>query len=238
MKIITYFLLFIGILLISCKKNKPVEEPVPFSKRTILFEKFDSANNWTVIPSANDTGCVKIEEGCLKLTFDQTFDNCGCGWVGAKYKNENIYEIGLSTKIGIRILLKKGFFQDISIYRNEGVSQSGVRLLFSSFEIHYNSFSIYLPSRLNGDIHEDSTLNLNLNKLEGKEFEIIYNNGECFAKIDGVKYSSNILTFNYPGYPNVPLSMKFQLGHLPELSPRQDTLYIDEIEVYTWSGEM
>lgn len=231
-------LLFIPFLFFSCKKDKPIE---PFSKRTIYYESFDNPSGWGVVPFGSDT-CVNFEDGLLKLKFDQTFNNCGCAWVAAEYNNQSIYESTFLDKIGIRVKLNKGYFQEIGRYYdtiiNGNHSQPGVMLTNSEFIFRFNSFYIELPNYFNGRVHRDSILNLNLNKLEGKEFEIIYNEGESIFKIDNVKYRSDLFYIDYQSYPNNNLRMKFQLGHLPELSPRKDTLYVDEIEIYTWTGVM
>ena len=37
---------------------------------------------------------------------------------------------------------------------------------------------------------------------------------------------------------NKHLDIEFTIGHQPEFSPRLDPLFIDEIEIYTWQGEL
>lgn len=237
MKLTKIIVLVISLFLISCKHDNPIES---YSKRIIFYENFNNPLGWAVLPYASDTGCVHFKDSMLKLEFDQTLNNCGCAWIAAEFNNPNIYETSFLNKIGVRIKLNKGYFQEIERFYdtiiNGTLSQSGEVILQSKFHLYFNSFWIEFPNYNYGIVHRDSTLNINLNKLIGKEFEIIYDEGNRFLNIDGIDYSADNFFLNYQNHPNHNLYMKFELGHLPEISPRKDTLYVDEIEIYTWTG--
>lgn len=149
-----------------------------------------------------------------------------------------------NTKLGIKIKLNKGFFQDIMRYKNVTdangyVHQTGTTISSSTFRFDIPGLSMQLPNTFNGFIHEDSIFDPNMNKIEGSEFELIYNDGEIIFKIDGITQSSNLVNIQRVTQSGLnEMILQFNLGHQPELSPRLDELFIKEIEVYSWKGKL
>ena len=239
------FFISISILLISCKKEKKQVE-IPFSKELIYSETFRHSSTWTSLPEDTfytpSTECVRIENHILKLTFDQPLPNCGCAWVGAKKTISNLENLP-KDKLGLRIKLNKGYFQHMIRFKNAvdpngHPFKAGSNISESSFSFDSPYIKMTIPNSYNAWFHEDSIVSENFNKLEGIEFEIIYNQGEKILFIDGVKVDSKLAYFQNSNiaYDN-NIIFKFMLGHQPEFSPRLDELYIEELEVYTWKGK-
>jgi len=243
MKNALYFLL-LSISLTSCLKDKgkPVE---PYVKRIIYSETFDTNPNWTQLPSGTvfnpDTNVVRVQNGLLKLTYDQTL--IGCAWIGAKYLQTQPLENSFLDKVDIRVKLNKGYFQDILTYHDTVDAlghpcQSGTRPSFSNLRLDFNCLDVYFPNTNNGIFQRDSVIDYNnANKVIGKEFEIIYDNGKKKYFIDGIEQANDNIFINWQNIVNQPLNIEFDLGHLAFLNPRADELFVDEIEIYTWTGE-
>jgi len=241
------FFFFVIASVISCKKaTVGAALTEDFSKEVIYTETFDDAESWSLLPTDPGypaTNCVQIDNQLLKLRFDQSLNSCGCGWVGAEKSIANTGNFS-SKKLGVRIKLSKGFFQYIMRYHYAtdaygNVHPSGTLTSNSDFRFDIPGLSMRLPNPFNGHIHEDSVFNANLNKLEGTEFELIYNEGERIFKIDGVRQSSSLVNIEPVTQAGLEdMVLQFNLGHQPELSPRLDELFIQEIEVYTWKGKL
>ena len=232
----------IAITLLSCKKEH-TEVEVPYEKETIYKESFANDQTWISLPENSvytpGSECVRIEDHILKLTFDQPLPNCGCAWVGARKSVTNISNIP-KDKLGMRIKLNKGFFQYMS--RNHYIDQfgnsSGIVTSESSFRFDSPGIQMQIANVFRGSYNEDSTVNENLNKIEGVEFVMIYNEGERLFFIDGVKADNNLINISNATITNqIGFDFQFILGHQPEFSPRLDELFIEELEVFTWQGK-
>jgi len=241
------YLLFIivPIILLACKKEE-IENEVPYSRVTIYNETFENDQTWISLPENSvytpGSECVRIEENMLKLTFDQPIQNCGCAWVGAKKSIPNLQNIP-NDKLGVRIKLNKGFFQYMVRYHNSidplgNPSTPGSVISESYFRFNSPSIQMQIANSFNGWFHEDSTVNDDFNRIEGIEFEMIYNNGEKLVYIDGVKVDKSLVNISNATIQNMTgIDFQFTLGHQPEFSPRLDELYIEELEVFTWQGK-
>ena len=233
------------IILLSCKKDKVVVE-IPYSRVSIYQESFADDQTWVKLPenSAYIVGseCVRIQDKILKLSFDQTIPNCGCAWVGAKKSITNLPNIP-KDKLGVRIKLNKGFFQYMVRYTNSidplgNPSTPGTVISNSYFRFNSPGIQMQIASSFNGRFHEDSTVNEDFNRIEGIEFEMIYNEGERILIIDGVKVDNKLVNISNATITNqIGIDFEFTLGHQPEFSPRLDELFIEELEVFTWQGK-
>lgn len=225
----------------GCTKDK-VESIEPYIKHQLYIETFENHGDWIVTPTdpfyQPDTSCVSINDGVLKMIFDQPLENCGCAWVGATLTQSEPLKKYFLQKIGVRIKLKQGYFQYIDrLLATDEVSKTTELLLFSTFDIRINRFSLQFPNTFNKTINQGEQIDLEYNKITGTEFEVIYDEGKKTFLIDGISQNLNKINFDEHSGANQPLSMKFDLGHLPELSPKLEKLIIDEIEVYTWTGD-
>jgi len=172
------FLLLISLALVACKKDEVI--PKPYSKRILYHESFDSNPDWTLLPTVSyfqpDTTCIRVEDGLLKMFFDQTLDNCGCAWVGVNYTNSQSTENFFLKKIGIKVKLNAGYFQNITRYHDTvdvfgHPCQEGELVTYSTFTLDFNSLNIIFPNPYNGIFQRDSLLDLNANKLVGTELK-------------------------------------------------------------------
>jgi hypothetical protein len=233
-------ILFLSISFATCKKDS-VNHTEHYVKQVIYSETFDTDPSWTLLPKEEayhpDTNCIKVEDGQMKMLFDQPLNSCGCAWVGVEHKQENTLVNGFLNKIGIKLILKEGYFQWLS-RAFDTIDGPGAIISSSTFQLSFNSIDVRFPRTLTR-FHRDSVIDFNTkDKLIGKEFEIIYDNGNKTLKIDGIEQPIENVWLNWQNMWNIPLSIEFNLGHLPELSPRMDKLFVDEIEIYTWTGEL
>lgn len=231
-----------AIVLLSCKKDQ-AEVEIPYSRKLIYKEAFENDQTWISLPENSvytpGSECVRIEDHILKLTFDQPLPNCGCAWVGSKKSVTNISNIP-KDKLGIRIKLNKGFFQYMSRYHyiDQNMNTSGIVVSESDFRFNSPGIQMQIANVFKGMYHENSTVSPDFNKIEGVEFEMIYNEGETLFFIDGVKADNKLINISTATITNqVGIDFQFTLGHLPEYSPRLDELYIEELEVFTWQGK-
>ena len=239
-------LILIPFVLFSCKKNEP-EGEVPFSKKVLYTESFADDQTWTFLPENSvytpGVECVRLEDGMLKLTFDDAVPSCGCAWVGAR-KSVNISDVP-KDKLGLRIKLNKGFFQHMVRRKNDTFDQfgnpstSGTVISSSYFLFRSAGVQMEIANSFKGWFMEGTTVNENFNKLEGVEFELIYNEGEKLLFINGVKSDADLVNISGGGtiLNQVGIDFDFNLGHMPEFSPRLDELFIDDLEVFTWNGK-
>ena len=228
------------IVILGCTKN----DTNKFRKKTLLVESFNDSGPWEALPSnygvSTNSDCVKFEDGLLKLSFDQGLQNCGCAWIGAR-RDLSPYDIFERTdKLGMRIKLEKGFFQQITTYKDTVVNgyavQHGAIVLESHLRVRFNDFQITVPHWNYGYIHESIGVNPDLYKIEGQEFEVISDRGQIIFLIDGIQAPSEYVGINQ--MTTLSSYMEFKLGHQPEFSPRLDELFIDELEIYTWDGDL
>lgn len=244
--VMKYILLLISVgIILSCKKDK-VENLIPFKITTIYKESFDDDQSWIRTPEDSSYGvgkeCVRIEDQILKLTFDQQIPNCGCAWIGAKKSIKNLQNIP-NDKLGVRLTLEKGFFQQMVRYSNSvdqfgNLTKSGDVISESSFRFTTPSIQMTIANPFNAGFPADSVVSEDFNRINGVVFEMIYNNGEKIFFIDGVKVDQNLVNISKATITNqVGIDFQFLLGHQPEFSPRLDELYIKELEVFTWQGE-
>lgn len=223
----------------ACRKEK-TESLTPFKERIIYTDNFTDTVGWIPMPYGSyyqpGTECFRIEDNLLKLRFEEATQNCGCAWVGAKKK---VIGLDLPThKIGIRVTVNKGFFQELIRYKQVTPYQTtGTTVIKSKFSMTTPNFSMNLPNALNGFIHEDSVMNFEANKLTGSTFELIYNLGERLFYLDGMKQSIERVNIQKYSTGNSGLNFDLYLGHETELSPMLMELYIEKIEVFTWDGE-
>lgn len=239
------YLILSAILILSCKKDK-VEIDIPYSRVSIYSETFENDQTWISLPENSiytpGSECVRIEDNMLKLTFDQPLQNCGCAWVGAKKSIPTLKKIP-NNKLGVRIKLNKGFFQYMvrqhnSIDQFGNQNKTGTVISESYFRFNSPSIQMQISNSFNGWFHEDSTVNEDFNRIEGIEFEMIYNEGEKILIIDGIKVDNKLVNISNATITNqIGIDFQFTLGHQPEFSPRLDELYIEELEVFTWQGE-
>ncbi len=243
MKNALYFLL-LSIALTTCTKDK-VKLPEPYVKRIIYSETFNTNPNWTPLPSGTifnpDTNVIRVQNGLLKLTYDQTL--IGCAWIGSEYRQTQALDNDFLDKVGVKIKLSEGYFQTLIKYHDTvdvlgHPTREGAFYVTSTFRLRFNSLEVEIPSWEDGWFQRDSVIDVNTkNKLSGKEFEVIYDNGKKTFLIDGVEQSFNKIGLYWQNMSNYPLDIEFDLGHMPELFPRVDKLFVDEIEIYTWTGE-
>lgn len=242
------YLIFILIpsILLSCKKEKvEIEVQTPYSRVSIYEEEFLDDQTWTSLPENSfytpGSECVRIENNTLKLTFDQIIQNCGCAWVGAKKSITDLQDIP-KDKLGVRIKLKKGFFQYMVRYYNStdplgNPSTPGAVISESYFRFNSPNVQMQIANPFTARFHEDSTVSENFNRIDGVEFEMIYNEGVRIFLIDGVKVDNKLINISNSNITyQVGMDFRFELGHQPEFSPRQDELFINELEVFTWEG--
>jgi hypothetical protein len=232
------------LLLSSCSKDQTIET-VSLEEKTIYFENFAINNSWSALPSNSvftpGSNCVRVADGMLKLSFDQTMLNCGCAWVGAT-SQPTVFIDSTLEDIGVRVQLSKGFFQSISVYRDTvdqygNPVQHGATFSHSRLTLDFNAVNIIFPNPYNGRVNFDAVIHEDFNRLEGSLFEVTYRNGEKQLTIDGISFDPDLVYINYSNRQNHPLDLSFDLGHQPELSPRLDELYIDQIEIFTWAPE-
>ncbi|MNY00198.1 hypothetical protein D3C86_1326820 [compost metagenome] len=181
----------------------------------------------------------------LKLSYDQAVSNCGCEWVGAKKSVTGISNIP-KDKLGLRIKLNKGFFQYMVRQESNAFDQfgnpatKGTAVSQSYFTFKTSQVQMQIANTFKGWFMEGTTVNEDFNRIEGVEFELIYNEGEKILFIDGVRSDVNLVNINGGGgtfFDIAGMEFEFNLGHMPEFSPRLDELFIDELEVFTWSGK-
>ncbi|MCB9223564.1 MAG: hypothetical protein R2780_04640 [Crocinitomicaceae bacterium] len=224
------------IILASCSKDKD-----PVYEETVLFsEEFTTVGNWIPTPEQANytpgTNCYRIEDGMLKLTFDHSLNDCGCGWVGAKM-NTTVSNHPNKKNIGVRIKLNQGLFQEVLL----GIpSQSGSAYsneIDSKFQLELGGFNLTIPSSDYGKVPQGNTVNPWLNRYPGKSFEVIHeNNGNVTFTIDGEEFSKKYINCYFFDSESSNLEMEFRLGHQPEFAPRTDQLWVEKIEIYTWDG--
>lgn len=229
----------------SCKKEV-VEGEKPYSRVSIYEEKFEDDQSWVPVPEDSyytpDKECVRVEDNMLKLTFDQEIPNCGCAWVGAKKSITNLESIP-RNRLGIRIKLNRGFFQEMVRYHNSvdpfgNPSTPGHVISESSFHFISPNIQMSFINPFNARFHEDSTVSENFNRIEGVEFVLINNLGETIFIIDGVKVNPKLANISKATITNQEgIDLRFKLGHQPEFSPRLDELFIEELEIFTWKGK-
>jgi hypothetical protein len=139
--------------------------------------------------------------------------------------------------------LNKGFFQYMVRYYNSvdplgNPSTPGTVISNSYFRFSSPSIQMSIANPFTARFHEDSTVSDDFNKIEGIEFELIYNEGERILFIDGVKVDNKLANISKANITNqTGIDFEFTLGHQPEFSPRLDELYIEELEIFTWIGK-
>jgi hypothetical protein len=241
------YIIFIisAVTILSCKKEKG-EEIIPYKRVTIYDESFNDDQSWKSLPENTPyivgSECVRVQNQMLKLSFDQTIPNCGCAWVGAKKSITNLQDLP-TDKLGVRIKLNNGFFQYMVRYTNSidplgNPSTQGSVISQSYFRFNSPGIQMQIANSFNAWFHEDSIVSEDFNKIEGIEFEMIYNKGEKILFIDGLKVDNKLVNISNATITNqIGIDFQFTLGHQPEFSPRLDELYIEELEVFTWQGE-
>ncbi len=236
----------LAIVAVSCKKEESSVE-IPYSQVSLYKESFTDDQTWEFLPENSvytpGSECVRLENGMLKLTFDQGISNCGCAWVGAKKSVTEISNIP-KDKLGLRIKLNKGFFQYMVRQESNSVDQfgnpatSGTVVSNSYFTFKSSGVQMEIVNSLKGWFMEGTTVSEDFNRIDGHEFELIYNEGEKILFIDGVRSDVNLVNISGGTILNqVGMDFQFNLGHQPEFSPRLDELFIEELEVFTWNGK-
>jgi len=232
------FLWLLGFIfiLLSCTKDKAAikEEFEEFEEITLFKETFDSLGNWNALPDGifdPDSSFVRVENGLLKLTFDPS--QYGAAWLGAELIDLTIQEPENLDKIGIRVTLDQGYFQQLTRYEgNSGSIESKSKL-----RLFYNSMWIIMPNFNFGRTHIDSLFDPDAYKVEGILFEFISDEGENIYRVDGLDHPWEEVYFNKHPTSNYSLYLEFTIGHADFLDPRIDNLFIDELEIFTWKGE-
>ncbi len=216
----------------SCRKHDSDDGEGPYTERILYSESFDSWGNWNTTPDTMfdpDETLVGIDDGMLKLTINPM--TYGGGWVGCELEAPDIQEDSVLSRLGFRIYLDSGYFQERSRINAPGfMNQSTLRLL-------YNDVMLRMPHPYYDGVSPDSVFHPDEYRIEGKLFELISDNGTRLYRVDGVDHSLSEVNFYVNGISNYPLNISFVLGHANELDPRIDHLFIDKIEIFTWTGE-
>ncbi len=228
-------LVFLVLVLgLSCGKHDADEVVFDaFEERIIYSESFDSIGNWNALPDGifdPDTDLVSVGDGLLKLTFDPAV--YGAAWLGAELE-PGIQEPTLLSKLGIRITLDQGYFQRLSRWTG---NVGSVRAQ-STLRLDFNGVEIAIPKTSYGSTSTDVPFDPEAFKIEGHVFELLLEDGVRVFMVDGVEHPLDEVYFNVHNMMNKPLSMQFTLGHMEELDPRIDHLFVDRVEVFTWTGD-
>ncbi|MCC6937595.1 MAG: hypothetical protein IT226_05180 [Flavobacteriales bacterium] len=235
----------IGALLVmalsGCRKNGSDDEG-PYTERILFSEPFDHWGSWNALPDGMfdpDTEFVAIEEGLLKLNFDPM--GYGAAWLGCELEALSIQEDSILSRLGIRINLVQGHFQNLTQWHDTVIagqaSQIGAAASTSRLRLYYNDIELWLPDPSYGRTHRDSTFDADAFKIEGSEFELIADRGMKFFRVDGVEHPLSEVNFNVNGISNHSLLIEFDLGHNVAQYPREDQLFVEKVEIYTWTGE-
>jgi hypothetical protein len=219
---------------LSCAKDDAGEMDFePFEERIIYSESFDSLGNWNALPDGifdPDPDLVSVDNGLLKLTFDPAL--YGAAWLGAELE-PGIQEPAILHHLGIRITLDQGYFQRLTRWTG---NVGSVRAQ-STLRLDFNGVEIYIPNPSYGGTSTDVAFEPDAFKIEGYVFELLVEDGNKVFRVDGVEHPLDEVYFNVHNMVNKPLSMQFTLGHMSELDPRVDHLFVDRIEVFTWTGD-
>lgn len=222
------------VMLGSCRKHDSDEGEGPYTERILFSEPFDHWGAWNTTPDTmfdpNET-LVNIEDGMLKLTFNPM--TYGGGWVGCELEAPSIQEDSVLSRLGIRIYLDSGYFQQ----RRRLTGTGGSFMNQSTIRLYYNDVMLLMPDYWYDQASGDSVFNPDEYRIEGKVFELISDNGSRIYRVDGVDHPLSEVNFYVNGVSNYPLFIYFMLGHANELDPRIDHLFIDKIEIFTWTGD-
>ncbi len=167
----------------------------------------------------------------LKLTFNPM--TYGGGWVGCELEAPSIQEDSILSRLGFRIYLDSGYFQN----RTRWTGSVGSSVSTSTMRLYYNDVELYMPNGGYGAFSADSAFNPDEYRVEGRFFELIADKGSRIYRVDGIERPLTGVNFNVNGMSNHWLNIDFVLGHANELDPRIDHLFIDKIEIFTWTGE-
>lgn len=220
------------------------EEECPYTEEILFHEAFDTFGNWESQPNQfgfHADSCIRVENGILKLKYQNGISGCGGTWIGLSIKDTASYRPEFLDKIGVRFSLDSGSFYQVNRWHDTiGVygqpTETGDFPVRSIMTFRYNRIAASFPSFESSRVHRDSVFEVYHNRIEGSRFELIYDEGEFTLFIDEVEYlEENISVSDYWGEP-VYLSIDFNLGHLPELNPRIEGIQISDFEIYTWCG--
>jgi hypothetical protein len=245
MKPVAIFFGFLSIILFGCGKEQSV---IPYTETVLYREGFNEFGAWELQPNQwgfTADSCVRIDNGILKLTYESGVSSCGGTWVGIIIRDSTSFQPDLMDNVGIRIRLNRGHFNRIvryrdSVYPNGSPSRYSVSTPLTSWLfLSYNKFDLSLPGVSDHMyVHEDSAIDLSANRIDGSYFEVIHNKGEWSFFVDGVEHSMEKVGLGANSGISQPLRLEVRLGHQPELNPQLDELFIDDIEIYTWCGDM
>ncbi|MEZ4938813.1 MAG: hypothetical protein R2799_14590 [Crocinitomicaceae bacterium] len=227
-------LLFISSILISCNKGK-------FIKTTLFIEEFnDNSKGWYSKPDSNilssSSGCIKIEDGQLKMHFERGLgiSNCGGGWLELELSDSALNKVEYFDKIGIKVKLSNGFFQHVNkIDSISGPNTYSHTLKYSKLRFYCGGHRIDFPSKVLVD-----SLLPDENKFQGSEFVLLsFPNGsmnKLYINSEEVNYYWDLL---YSSVNQYDFKMSFIIGYGQELVPHEIDLFIESIEIFTWDGE-
>lgn len=221
-------------LLTSCGKDE-----TPYTETVLYKETFDNWGNWERQPNSGGfyaDSCVLVENGLLKMTRQAGINGCGGTWVGINIGDTSSYEPKFLDKIGFRIKLNKGSFNQV-MRAHEGSSAAGSIELSSWMRLSYNRFFLSMPGGELTVIHADSALETMSNRIEGSEFELVYDDGQTTMFIDGLEASMDKVGFAGNSGVSQYLDIQFRVGHQSEFNPMISELFVDDIEIYTWCGK-